>query len=101
MATLHTINQSPSHSDAWQKMLCLANEGDRIILIEDACYACTQDKTIQELNRLAEQHSIDIYVLEPDHTARGLCNPTQWPQIDYNGFVSLVVETDKTINWVL
>ena len=80
-------------------MLRLLSEGDSIILIEDACYACVQDKSVQELNALIEQHSISVYVLESDHTARGLPSKAPWCQINYGDFVSLVADTDKTISW--
>lgn len=99
MPILHTINKSPSNSAVWQKMLLLLSKGDSLILIEDACYACTQIKPAQQLNKLIDQHSIQIYVLAPDSLARGLTTPTPWREINYQDFVSLVVETEKTISW--
>jgi tRNA 2-thiouridine synthesizing protein B len=99
MPILHIINQSPSNSSTWRNMLRLINKHDSLILIEDACYACVQESSIQQLNALIEQHSIGIYVLESDHTARGLPNHTPWKEVNYQGFVSLVADTDKTISW--
>ena len=99
MTILHTINQSPSNSSAWRNMLCLINKNDSLILIEDACYACVQESSIQQLNALVEQHSVRVYVLESDHTARGLPSHAPWREVDYQGFVSLVANTEKTISW--
>ena len=99
MATLHTINQSPSKSTSWHKMLRLISTGDSILLIEDACYACMDSRTIQELDSLIERHSITVYVLETDHMARGLPKAMPWRKIGYDTFVALASETDKTVAW--
>lgn len=99
MAILHTINQSPKHSDTWNKMLSLLSAGDRLLLIEDACYAPTNKSLLRQLTEQSEQRNIEIFTLKPDAEARGIPSESQLTEIDYQGFVSLAAETEKTISW--
>ena len=99
MASLHTINQSPKHTEIWTKLVRLLNTGDRLLLIEDACYAVTKKSLLRQLTELSEHRNIEIFTLKPDAEARGIPSEKQLAEIDYQGFVSLAAETEKTISW--
>jgi tRNA 2-thiouridine synthesizing protein B len=101
MTMLHTVNKSPLHSGALQSCLRTANQGDAVLLIEDAVYAATpagaQDAGLGDaLQRLK------VYVLMPDLEARGMAGRrlAGIEPVDYRGFVDLVAGHSTTQSWL-
>lgn len=99
---LHTVNKSPFEKSSLQSCLRLACAGSDILLIEDGVYAATVGTTVASLLVAAmEKHC--VYVLEPDLQARGLDQLALIPGIrtvDYDGFVSLVVNNHAVHSWL-
>ena len=88
MNTLHTINKTGQPLE-----LCLrsASEQDAILLIEDGVYVL--------LNQHEQLSHFNVYVLGPDAAARGI-NPQQpVTTINYEGFVTLTTQYQKTLSW--
>jgi sulfur relay protein TusB/DsrH len=65
-----------------------------ILLLSDAAYLANNEI-------FSGEHRADIYVLEDDVLARGLTAfmPDNISIIDYDRFVSLVIEHDQSISW--
>ena len=98
---LHTVNKSPGESDKLITCLRFTQEGDAVLLIENAVYAALADS---EFARHLEGASsaTSFYALTPDLAARGLLNKGINPDIrliDYSGFVRLVTENNIVQSW--
>jgi tRNA 2-thiouridine synthesizing protein B len=78
------------------------SDGDAILFIEDGVYAATAGTSFSDAVKAAT-NSHTVYVLGPDLSARGMSNDSVVEGInvvDYEGFVDLVVEHDKTNSWL-
>lgn len=101
MSTLHIINTSPNMRSALQSCLRIIHENDGIIFIEDAVIAAKKNTPAVELIKekiLAKK----CFFLKPDLEARGIKEEsiTQGIKlVDYNGFVKLTTEFDRTQTW--
>ena len=102
MATLHTVNKSPFQNQSLQSCLGHAKAGDAVLMIEDGVYGAMCGTALSEaLVTLAAD--VSVYVLGPDLAARGidasrLANGVT--SVDYEGFVDLAADTDRTQNWL-
>jgi tRNA 2-thiouridine synthesizing protein B len=102
MSVLHIVNKSPYDRNSLETCLRLALPGSAILLIEDGVYAARKpssaaDKLLQAL----ENHS--LYALQADLQARGLAAESLVDGVqlvDYDGFVKLTTEYDKTQSWL-
>lgn len=94
MATLHIVNQAPTDGHALQQCLRAMTVDDGLLLIEDGVYAALAATQ----NDLPHER---CHVLAPDLALRGLAEriDRQWSQVDYNGFVVLVTQFDRTVSW--
>jgi len=99
---LHLINKSPYDRNALDSCLRLAQAGSSILLIEDGVYAAlSKAESAEAVSKRME--NLDIYVLGPDVSARGLDDTPLIDGInvvDYGGFVDLVVEHDVAQSWL-
>lgn len=99
---LHLVNKSPFERSNLQACLKRAAPGSAILLIEDAVYGALSGTAVSDLLAGAA-NAIDIFVLQPDLTVRGL-DASQVIQgvkpIDYDGFVELTVERGTVQSWL-
>jgi tRNA 2-thiouridine synthesizing protein B len=101
MSILHTVNKSPFEKQSLSSCVAHALDGDAILMIEDAVYGAVSGTTTATL--LVDNNNITIYALGPDLDARGLGEAKLAEGInivDYDGFVDLAVEHDKTQSWL-
>lgn len=95
MATLHTLNQSPT-GDALQSCLrCLA-PGDSLLLLEDGVYAACAPYV-----SALKDSPCSVYVLRADAEARGIAEhlDVSVQSVDYPGFVELAALCDSVQSW--
>ncbi len=101
MASLHTVNKSPTSSPLLMRCVRFAAPQSAVLLIEDGVYGATAAVAGQApmepwLSRFT------WYVLRPDLQARGLSpallHPAMRP-IDDLGFVELALASTRIINW--
>ncbi len=97
---LHIVNKSPGASDALAAALRLAKSG-ALLLTEDAVYAATRGHPAEQSIREAASR-LKIFVLAPDLEARGMADRLAdgITQVDYAGFVDLVVEQPNCQSWL-
>ena len=102
MSTLHTINKSPFDRNSLDSCLRVISDSDAILLIEDGIYAATTGTSFSDaVKAAAKSHA--VYVLGPDLSARGMKEDGVVEGVnvvDYDGFVDLVTEHDKTNSWL-
>lgn len=89
---LHTINQSPFRANTFSTALRFIQPGDPVLFLEDGVYTLDDrsrfKKIVQNLLK-----TNPVYGLGPDLKARGIAQVVKkTQQIDYDGFVDLVVE---------
>ncbi len=93
---LHILTRSPFTSACLQDCLRLASGRDRLLLLGDGVYAGLDAGSALQGHPFAA-----IYALTDDVSSRGL--PTPLPAaieaIDYERFVSLCCEADRTLSW--
>ena len=102
MSTLNIINKSPFDRDSLSSCVRTLSESDAILLIEDGVYAATAGTNFSDaVKAAANSHS--VYVLGPDLSARGMSDDRiveGVKVVDYDGFVDLVTEHDKSNSWL-
>lgn len=94
------INHSWHAQVALFEPLCFAQEGDTILLLEDAVLALQSPITLASFLAKCQATQISVAALVDDCRLRGIDN--KYPQIDlldYSGYVDLVVAHDKQIAW--
>ncbi len=102
MSTLHTINKSPFDRNSLGSCLRVISDKDAILLIEDGVYGATAGTSFSDAVKAAT-NSHSVYVLGPDLSARGMKEDRiveGVKVVDYDGFVDLVTEYDKTNSWL-
>ena len=102
MSVLHIINKSPYDRNSLDTCLRLARPGSAILLIEDGVYAVRAGSSAAAtLQQALENHP--VYALQPDLQARGV-QPESLidgiKMVDYDGFVELTTEYEKTQSWL-
>ena len=102
MSVLHIVNKSPFERNSLDTCLRLAVAGSAILLIEDGVYAARKPSSAADkLQQALENHP--LYALQADLQARGLAVDSLIDGIqlvDYDGFVKLTTEYDKTQSWL-
>jgi tRNA 2-thiouridine synthesizing protein B len=98
---LHIVNKSPGQARSLASCLRTAQDGQSLLLIEDAVYAATAPGALacgldQALKRLK------VYVLQPDLEARGMAarRIDGIEPVDYGGFVELVATHTTSQTWL-
>lgn len=102
MSVLHIVNKSPFDRNSLDTCLRLALEGCAILLIEDGVYAASSRSSIAGKVEQAMQ-KLPVYALQADLQARGIAQDSVISGIelvDYDGFVGLVAEYEKTQSWL-
>ena len=102
MSTLHTINKSPFDRNSFGSCMRVISDGDAILFIEDGVYAATSGTSFSDAVKAATD-SHTVFVLGPDLSARGMKEDgivEGVNVVDYDGFVDLVTEYDKTNSWL-
>lgn len=102
MATLHTVNKSPFQNQSLQSCLGHAKSGDAVLMIEDGVYGAMSGTALSDaMATLAAD--VTLYVLGADLAARGIDAgrlAEGVSTVDYEGFVDLAADTDRTQNWL-
>ena len=102
MSTLHTVNKSPFSTNSLVSCLNHCKDGDAVLMIEDGVYGGLSGTGVAEAVR-QKAGAVSIYVLNPDADARGLAADRMLGEVtgvDYDGFVDLVAEHDRTQAWL-
>jgi tRNA 2-thiouridine synthesizing protein B len=94
---LHTVNASPD-SSAFVDSLRIAQAGDTILLMGDACYAAVANS---KANLLLAQSPSHIVILQPDAQARGLSARLSpgITAIDFDEFAALTEQHARQMAW--
>lgn len=94
--TLHLLSRSPFTSSCLKDCMRLASEGDQLLLLADGVYAALDAGAPLHKHAFAA-----IYALTDDLESRGLplTLPKGIEKIDYDRFVSLCCEADRTLSW--
>lgn len=98
---LHIVNKSPDGSGALASCLRLAQDGDAVLLIEDAVYAATHALAAR-CGLAGALPRLKVFALQPDLEARGIAArrvPAVEP-VEYGGFVELVATHSTTQSWL-
>lgn len=96
MASIHLIRNS-AYSDAnVLTALSLLNANDLVVLIDDGVYNVSHP-SIQQL--LANNTSIEVYVIEHHIQARGIVTPYNIEQITMANLVALIDQSTQVITW--
>ena len=102
MPLLHIVNKSPFERNSLDSCLRLALKGSAILLIEDGVYATSSRSTTAAKVKQAMQ-DLPVYALQFDLQARGIAADAVIDGIelvDYDGFVKLTTEYEKTQSWL-
>lgn len=91
---LHIVATSPFCTDALQRCLQLATTEDAILLIEDAVLALHGSSDF-----FATSPTQALFALEPDCLARAMTPSARFTKVNYEGFVDLVAQYDKSVSW--
>jgi len=102
MATLHTVNKSPFQNQTLLSCLGHTKPGDSVLLIEDGVYGAMAGTALSDaMSTMAAD--VTLYVLGGDLAARGIDAgrlAEGVKSVDYEGFVGLAADTDRTQNWL-
>ena len=102
MSVLHIVNKSPYDRNSLDSCLRLALPGSAILLIEDGVYAARMPSSAADkLQQALGKHA--LYALQADLQARGVGAESLIDGIhlvDYDCFVKLTTEYDKTQSWL-
>ncbi|MBL4805683.1 MAG: sulfurtransferase complex subunit TusB [Rhodobacteraceae bacterium] len=102
MATLHTVNKSPFQNQTLISCLGHTKAGDAVLMFEDGVYGATKGTALSDAVA-GLGADVKLYALGPDLAARGIDAgrlADGITLIDYDGFVDLVAENDRTQNWL-
>lgn len=102
MTMLHIVNKSPFDRNSFSSCLSHTQEGDSILMIEDATVAALENTSFSDALKDVLKDK-KVYVLGGDLAARGINENriiTGIEIVDYSGFVDLTVSNDKTQSWL-
>ena len=98
MSMLHLVNKSPYENGNLNTATSIMNDGDALLLIEDAVYGA-----VKAGKASAMLVGCKVSVLGPDLAARGISEDKLADGVDvvdYAGFVDLVEANDKVQSWL-
>lgn len=93
MSTLHIVNKSPFRHRCLDDCLRVSGKGDALLLIEDGVF------TLQSAAARSALEGMAVFALAPDLEARGIRGAEGISLLDYEGFVDLAIEHDKSLTW--
>jgi tRNA 2-thiouridine synthesizing protein B len=98
---LHIVNKSPESHRGLASCLRVAQDGDSVLLIEDAVYAAT-DAVAARCGIAQAAQRLKLFVLQPDLDARGVTarGVAAIEAVDYGGFVDLVAANSTSQSWL-
>ncbi len=98
MTCLHLLSKSPQTGLLDETLKALA-PGDGLLLLEDGVYCLRRASALASLKRLPR--GVSVYCLIADLRARGIAGelPGNAQPVDYDGFVALCANHDKTASW--
>jgi tRNA 2-thiouridine synthesizing protein B len=98
---LHIVNKSPAQTTALASCLRLAQDGQAVLLTEDAVYAATPSMAASS-GLAAAAKRLQVFVLLPDVQARGIAGKliAEARTVGYDGFVDLVAEHPNNQSWL-
>ncbi len=99
MSNLHIINSSPDRGTSLKSCLRVVQNGDAIILIEDAVIVAKKES---QTEILINNITTKLFVLEPDLKARGIRSDQVIEGIElvsYNDFVKFTVKYNSIQTW--
>lgn len=102
MPTLNIVNKSPFEKRSLDQCLSRMNNGDALLLIEDATVVAASGTSYTEQLTGAGKNSA-LFVLQPDLEARGFADKPLvdgFRSVDYKGFVALAAEYDRVHSWL-
>jgi len=101
MPMLHIVNKSPEGSAGLAGCLRVAQDGDTVLLIEDAVYAATEP-TATRCGIAQAAQRLKVIALQPDLEARGVAarRVAAIGAVDYGGFVDLVAAHSTSHSWL-
>ncbi len=102
MSVLHIVNKSPFERNSLDACLRLARADSAILLIEDGIYAAQKGTAVSD-PVAAAMDKYQVYALSPDLQARGIGEDRLIDGIktvDYDGFVQLACDFDKSQSWL-
>lgn len=102
MSRLHIVSKAPPASDSLSRCLAFADDGDALLLIEDAATAALAGGAGQPLLFGAKGAGIALYVLAPDLERLGLGGQMLAAgvgAVDHGGFVELVARHALAQSW--
>ncbi|MCF2947046.1 sulfurtransferase complex subunit TusB [Paraglaciecola aquimarina] len=92
---LHKFTASPYTSTLIEQTIERIAPQDKVILVQDAVYACTHRDLAKKLAKFKP-----VYCIQDDLVARGLTNVQQGFQvICYKEFVELTLTYKQVISW--
>ncbi|MCX2981389.1 sulfurtransferase complex subunit TusB [Halieaceae bacterium IMCC14734] len=96
---LHTVNQSPITSTAWQSALNSLLPGAHILLLEDGVYAAVAGTAAAD--QLLALNDVHCHVLAADAATRGITHKLAEgiELISYQDFVNLSTECHAVQSW--
>ena len=98
MSMLHLVNKSPFENGYLNRASSIMNDGDALLLIEDAVYGAVK---AGKASAMLDGHTVSV--LGPDLAARGISEDKLADGVnvvDYAGFVELVEANDKVQSWL-
>ena len=98
--TLHTIRSSIQDKVWLYEQLAYSSNNDSILLIQDAVLSTHSPISLASFVEKCRVNDVQVFVLIDDCQARGVFN--KYPlisEVDYAGFVSLIIEHDKHVAW--
>ena len=98
MSMLHLVNKSPYENGNLNTASSIMNDGDVLLLIEDAVYGAVK---AGKASAMLAGHTVSV--LGPDLAARGISEDKLADGVDvvdYAGFVDLVEANDKVQSWL-
>lgn len=98
---LHIVNKSHRQTSSLASCLRLAQDGQALLLTEDAVYAATTSGAVTA-GLAAATRRLKVYALQPDLEARGMAGALidGVTAVDYGGFVDLVAEHTTSQSWL-
>lgn len=98
---LHTVNKSPTQHKAFWDCLAIANQGDKILLLEDGVYCALTSQPCTEAIEKAKKFNIEFYALQAHLETRGVEKHinTSINAIDYLDFVALCTQHTAIQSW--
>ena len=100
MSSLMVLNRAWNEQVYLFEQLCFAQDGDAILLIEDAVLGLQSPIALASFLAKCQANNIKLFALADDCDLRGIDNKyADIELIDYDAYVGLVVTHQKQVAW--